>query len=221
MPTLSRADLRFCELADKWRDICGWIAYSCEHGQFSSAEQAHFHVLASNLLDEIRKRRSDLDLRALAYLSSLDFANPPRDGSLELTVRDATDLVIEVYTELTTGKSGEHIALSRPKLRTASPSPPVWRINSPPLDASGNKNPEAPASESISAESRALAIALAWVKQGKPLRVAKIATEAGCSASYLHRCKPFKDFLATLQTPLPRGSKDRDTGNIEAWDEND
>ena len=66
----------------------------------------------------------------------------------------------------------------------------------------------------------AVEVALCYVKEGKPLVIARIAREAECSASYLHRCKGFKAFLDAHQgdgSNLPRGQKDRDTRDLEAW----
>jgi hypothetical protein len=82
----------------------------------------------------------------------------------------------------------------------APTAPP--REDDRPAAASGT---EAAVDQHLSAENRALAIALKWTKEGKPLRVARIAEEAGCTPSYLHRCKAFKDFLATKSRfPAPR-----------------
>jgi hypothetical protein len=74
----------------------------------------------------------------------------------------------------------------------------------------------------VSAESRALAIALQYAQEGKPLVTKQIAKEAGCSERHLYNCKNFKAFLAAhRKTPggLPRGKKDRITRDVEAWEE--
>jgi hypothetical protein len=68
----------------------------------------------------------------------------------------------------------------------------------------------------------ALGVAFKWLKEGQSLSVGLIAKEVGCSASYLYRCKPLMDFLASAggeKKDRPRGSKDRDTGTVEAWDD--
>jgi hypothetical protein len=124
MAELTKADQRFCELADDWRQVSNWVTYSCQHREFRTGGQTHFRVLASNLLDESRRRRSDLDLNALATLWYLNFENPPDTGELELLVRDATDLVVETLTEITTGKRGAHIDLSRPSLKLMNGNKP-------------------------------------------------------------------------------------------------
>jgi hypothetical protein len=79
-----------------------------------------------------------------------------------------------------------------------------------------------PAAKPPSAENRALAVALRHVREGQPPVITRIAKEVGCSASYLHRCKGFKSFLAAHQgdgSNLPRGRKDRETRDLEAWRE--
>ena len=125
MPTLSRADLRFCELADRWKDCYG-IIEDCRHFALSRQEQSRYQLLADRLLDEIRRRRPDLDVVSLATLSKLDFRNPPSDGELVLLVRDATDVIGETLHTITTGRIGEYIALCSPRLRTTGPARP-WQ----------------------------------------------------------------------------------------------
>jgi hypothetical protein len=75
----------------------------------------------------------------------------------------------------------------------------------------------------LSAENRAIAVALRLAKERKPLRIRDIADEARCSESYLYRCKTLRDFIATAERcgdPL-RGSKDRDTRAPDAWRDDD
>jgi hypothetical protein len=140
MPTPSAADLRFCNLADRWKDCYG-IIEDCRHFALSGQEQFRYRLLADSLLDEIRRRRPDLDVRSLATLSKLDFRNPPSDGELVLLVRDATDLIGETYHAILPGRVGEYIALTCPKLRTASPPPP-WEVAQPAgAPASGTVTP--------------------------------------------------------------------------------
>jgi len=60
----------------------------------------------------------------------------------------------------------------------------------PPEAPSGSTTPranEAAAGRGLSAENRAMAIALQWVKEGRPLRIPEIADEVPCSPSYLYR----------------------------------
>jgi hypothetical protein len=112
---LSRADLKFCGLAEKWFDFQGSLEQISAY-DWSAAERVQLHVLASNLLDEIRARRSDLDLRPLATFIYLDFSNLPPPSDLVLLARDATDIVAEAYHAVTTGRVNEHIKLTRPVL---------------------------------------------------------------------------------------------------------
>jgi hypothetical protein len=73
---------------------------------------------------------------------------------------------------------------------------------------------------SLSAENRALAVALRYAQEGKPLVITQIAKEAGCSARYLHRCQKLKAFLAANRgdkSNLPRGRRDHESGGLEAW----
>jgi hypothetical protein len=117
MPKLSPADLRFCELADRWRDLYGSVAYKCRHGDFQTGELTRLSVLLGSLLDEIRKRRSDIDLRPLARLSEVDFKSPPRDGSLELDISNTTDIIGDVYTSIIgSSKPGDYLRLTNPSL---------------------------------------------------------------------------------------------------------
>jgi hypothetical protein len=77
--------------------------------------------------------------------------------------------------------------------------------------------------QGLSAENRAMAIALQWAKEGRPLRIREIAKEAKCSHSYLYRCKGLTDFIAAAEKRggPPRGTKDRESQTMEAWSEDD
>ena len=127
----------FCKLADRWKDCYGLIE-DCRHLRFSRQEQFRFRILASSLLDEIRRRRPDLDVLSLATLSKLDFDNPPPDGELLLLVMDATDVIGEVYHAITTGRVGEYIQSANSRLWIARPKSP------PPHPPRGPRTPPRP-----------------------------------------------------------------------------
>jgi hypothetical protein len=126
------------------------------------------------------------------------------------------------------------LAEAREALRRAGKAiPKELDISSPPpqgderpavAPASGAATPEGakPAAE-LSAENRAMAVAYRLVKEGRPPTISSIAKEAKCNRSYLYRCKPLRDFLATAEKKgkPPRGSKNRETGTIEAWRDDD
>jgi hypothetical protein len=96
MPSLSRADLRFCEMVGQWKDIYPELE-EARYITWSARKICRVHMLASSLLDEIRSRRSDLDLQPLAELTLLNFDALPPNGELVLLVRDATDAIFETY----------------------------------------------------------------------------------------------------------------------------
>lgn len=71
-------------------------------------------------------------------------------------------------------------------------------------------------------EDRAMLALTRRAKEGLPITVASIARDVGCSPSYLYRRKRFMELLQLSRrprVPLPRGRKDRDTGELEAWEE--
>ncbi len=224
MPTLSRADLRFCELADRWKDCYG-IIEDCQRFALSRKEQSRYQLLADSLLDEIRRRRPDLDVRSLAEISKLDFRNPPSNGELALLVRDATDIIGETLHAKTTGRVGEYIALACPKLRVASPPLPLEDKTPPAAPASGIKTTEAPAElsgMSLTAGGKAIAAAYELLSEGKPVNIAAAAKRAAVNRSHVYAypeaIQVIKELAAPNRRP-PRGRKDRTTRNMEAWDD--
>ncbi|MDR3618224.1 MAG: hypothetical protein P4L85_02665 [Paludisphaera borealis] len=102
-----------------------------------------------------------------------------------------------------------------------SKPPPVTKPKEAPPEAGRQALPVA-GRKQADAENRAMAVALAWCKEGRKLSVSGIAQEVGCTREYLHRRKNFTTFLATLGCPkssLPRGRKSRGTGELEAWED--
>ena len=103
------------------------------------------------------------------------------------------------------------------------------------FDAPPPPAPEAPAVEGPkahegeprpkpTAENRAMALATQWATDGKPLSVSEIAKAVGCSREHLYRCETFKRLLASHKAPKsppPRGRKSRETGEFEAWRDDD
>jgi hypothetical protein len=93
------------------------------------------------------------------------------------------------------------------------------------IHAAINQIPRAAGSNRpFSAENRAMAVALERIKDGRSIAVSQIAKDAGCSPSYLYRCKRFIVFMESVgvdRASLTRGSKDRDTRALEAWDADD
>jgi hypothetical protein len=134
------------------------------------------------------------------------------------------------------------LAKQAPKVPPQGDEPPAGSAGGI-TDASAEMTPEAPAELPdlvrsnqaagtatptkkpvvLSAKNRAMAVALRFAKEGKPLRIRDIADEADCSESYLYRCKALMDFIETAESrgKPPRGNKDRDTGTLEAWRDDD
>jgi len=82
--------------------------------------------------------------------------------------------------------------------------------------------PPVPESESI--ENRALAMALRMIQSGEKLSITAIAKSLGCQRTYLYTFDTFKAFINAHRKErkaLPRGRKDRKTGDLEAWDGSD
>jgi hypothetical protein len=100
---------------------------------------------------------------------------------------------------------------------------PEAAVTPPPSGTLPEGEKPAAKAEGLSAENRAMAIALQWAKEGRPLRISDIAREAECARSYLYRCKPLRDFLdaAERKGKPPGGSKHPKTRSVEAWRDDD
>jgi hypothetical protein len=114
---LNQADLRFLALAKEWEEASFTVEAYHFNIFWESKEENRFVWLTEFLLKEIRRRRSDLDLRALARLTQIFVYDLPSEGELLLLVTDARDVVRESVHAVETGRPGEYIASICPKLR--------------------------------------------------------------------------------------------------------
>ncbi|WP_165251201.1 hypothetical protein [Paludisphaera soli] len=75
-----------------------------------------------------------------------------------------------------------------------------------------------------SAEVRAIAVALAWAREGRKITIASLAREVGRSRRRLYDYEELGRFLESLKRPkdsFARGRKSRETGQLEAWEDDD
>ena len=137
-----------------------------------------------------------------ARLSSL-FA--PLLDKLETTLRSALDTIDELDAPLHGGPAA---------------TPPA--TNDRATEAPAELTSPAPQSETV--ENRALAMALRMITSGEKLSIVTIAKTLRCQRSFLYRCPKFQAFMKAQKEgreSLPRGRKDRKTGELEAWDSGD
>ena len=88
-----------------------------------------------------------------------------------------------------------------------------------PPDHESPAEPTSVSSETI--ENRALAMALHMVKSSEKLSITKIAKALGCQRTFLYRCPEFQAFIKSHNNGpqwLPRGRKDRQNRDLDAWD---
>jgi hypothetical protein len=113
---MTPGDRRFCERADEFRDWRGSIT-DARHFPLKRREFTRIGILSYNLLGEIRRRRPDLDVRALAELATFHPSKLPSDGELVMLVDDASDVISETVHAIRTGRVGEYIEAACPSLR--------------------------------------------------------------------------------------------------------
>ena len=97
---------------------------------------------------------------------------------------------------------------------------PEGNGKAPVLAASGDQPPPPPDS-SLTASGKAIAAAYELLSEGKVVTIAAAAKRAGVNRSNVYAYPEAIRLIRNLATPNgrpPRGSKDRDTGKLEAWD---
>jgi hypothetical protein len=117
---MTPSDRQFLEDAGKFGEWRGEII-DCSRVPLSERDHWRFHRLVSAILDYIRRRRGDLDTRALYQLVCLERARLPPAGELAMLIDDATDVISEVVHSLNTGRIGEYIEAACPSLRKSGP----------------------------------------------------------------------------------------------------
>ena len=67
----------------------------------------------------------------------------------------------------------------------------------------------------------AISILLDHIKKDEPFTVKKIAKQAGVSPSWLYRSSPEFNALrkSNRSGRIPRGKKDKNTGQVEGWED--
>jgi hypothetical protein len=86
------------------------------------------------------------------------------------------------------------------------------------------EGPSGPEASAVSAENKALAVTFSMLQRGETPTVSAVAKAAGVNRQYLYECEGFMAFIKANRgdkSRLPRGWKDRKTGDLEAYRNDD